>query len=305
MAKFKNSAARFIEKTSNVVLLSPYALLFSLFIVIPVAVAIGLSFTFYNTVQPPHFVGLRNYISLLTTDTVFMQFVLPRTILFGIIAGVGGYVLSFFMAWSVAQLTKIPRAIIAIILYSPSLTGAVMMQNIWVVIFSGNQRGWLNYFLLRWDFIESPINRLQSPDYLFPIMIVITLWNSMGIGFLGMLAGILNADMELYEAAYIDGVKNRFQEIIYVTIPCARPQMLFGAIMSIVGTIQASNIGVALTGYNPTPGNAGQLIISHIEDFGFRRFEMGYAAALSVVLLIVMRLISVGAYKLFGDAEVD
>jgi multiple sugar transport system permease protein len=145
----------------------------------------------------------------------------------------------------------------------------------------------------------------QNKTAMMPIMIIVTIWGSMGVGFLAILAGILNGNMELYEAAYIDGVRNRFQEIIYVTIPSARPQMLFGAVMAIVGTIQASNVGALLSGYNPTPSNAGQLIITHIEDFGFKRFEMGYAAALSVVLLIVMRLVTVGAQKLFSDAEGD
>ena len=294
---------RVLEKYSGAVLLAPYGLLFIIFIVIPIAVAMGLSFTFYNTIQPPRFIGINNYVNLLTVDTAFMQYVLPKTILFGLVAGVGGYVLSFFLAWSISQLPSAPRTVLAIIIYSPSMTGAIMLQNVWQVVFNGDRSGYLNYILMQLNIIESPVVWLQSETALMPIMIIVTLWSSMGVGFLAILAGILNGNPELYEAAYIDGVKNRFQEILYVTIPSARPQMLFGAVMSIVATVNASNIGVALTGYNPTPNNAGQLIISHIEDFGFRRFEMGYAAALSVVLLIFMRFITVGANKLFGDKE--
>jgi len=299
----KSGLMSFFEKHSNKVLLFPYFVLFVLFIVIPVSVAIGLSFTYFNTVEMPHFVGLTNYINLLTNDETFMQYVLPKTIIFSIMAGFGGYFLSFFMAWSIAQLPKLPRTILAIIIYSPSLTGGVMITNIWAVFFNGDKAGWLNYILLELNIIDKPIMWMQSSNTLLTVMIIVTLWSSMGVGFLAILSGILNGNQELYEAAYIDGVKNRFQEIIYVTIPSARPQMLFGAIMSMVGTIQASNIGTALSGRNPTPNNAGQLIISHIEDYGFIRYEMGYAAALSVVLLVGMRLIAVGSEKLFGDKE--
>jgi multiple sugar transport system permease protein len=301
----KSKIKNFLEKSSTAVLLSPYAILFSLFIIIPVAVAMGMSFTYYNTIEPPRFIGLKNYTTMLPTDPVFMQFVLPKTVLFGLIAGVGGYILSFFMAWTIAQLPRGPRTVMAVILYSPSLTGGAMMHNIWQVFFNGDMRGWLNYILMQLNIIDGPILWFQDKTAMMPIMILVTIWGSMGVGFLAILAGILNGNMELYEAAYIDGVKNRFQEIIYVTIPSARPQMLFGAVMAIVGTIQASNVGAALSGYNPTPSNAGQLIITHIEDYGFRRFEMGYAAALSVVLLIVMRLVTVGASKIFTDAEGD
>jgi len=292
-----------LEKHSNKVLLFPYVSLFTLFILIPVSVAIGLSFTYFNTVQMPKFIGLTNYINLLTNDETFMQYVLPKTISFSILAGFGGYFLSFFMAWSIAQLPKLPRTVLAIIIYSPSLTGGVMLSNVWSVFFNGDKSGYLNAFLLQFNFIDAPVMWLQNENTLMPVMILVTLWSSMGVGFLALLSGILNGNQELYEAAYIDGVKNRFQEIIYVTIPSARPQMLFGAIMSLVGTINAGNIGTALTGRNPTPNNAGQLIITHIDDFGFIRYEMGYAAALSVVLLIGMRLIAIGSEKLFGDRD--
>jgi multiple sugar transport system permease protein len=295
-------ARRFFEKHSTAVLMFPYSLLFAMFVIIPISVAIGLSFTYYNTVQPPRFVGLSNYIALFTNDPVFMRNVLPQTILFSLVVGVGGYALSFFMAWSIAQLPKLPRTALAIIIYSPSLTGGVMLQNVWSVFFNGDKSGWLNYILLELGVIEKPVLWLQSTKTLLAVMIAVSLWSSMGVGFLAILAGILNGNAELYEAAYLDGVRNRWQEIVYVTIPQARPQMLFGAIMSIVGTIQSSNIGVALFGKNPTPENAGQLIISHIEDYGFLRFEMGYAAAVSVVLLVAMRFVSVGAERLFGDS---
>jgi multiple sugar transport system permease protein len=294
---------KFLEKHSNGVLLSPYVLLFTLFIIIPVLAAVVLSFTYFNTIEFPSFIGITNYISLLMNDKVFMQKVIPNTIVYAIIVGIGGYILSFFLAWSLSQLTKLPRTILAIIIYSPSMTGGILLSTVWGVIFNGDKSGYLNYFLLQMGLIDKPVLWLQSDKYLLTIMIIVTLWSSMGIGFLAILAGIMNLNEELYEAAYIDGVKNRFQEIIYVTIPSAKPQMLFGAVMAIVNTFTSSGVGVALSGTNPTPNYAGQLIVTHIEDYGFIRYEMGYAAAVSVILLIIIRLASVGANKLFGSSD--
>ncbi|WP_129691676.1 carbohydrate ABC transporter permease [Gottfriedia acidiceleris] len=285
------------------VFLGPYILLFLIFIIVPVLIAIGLSFTYFNSIEFPKFIGLKNYVSLLTQDAVFMQNVVPNTLKFSLLVGPGGYILSFLMAWMLAQIPHKPRTVLALILYSPSMTAGVAMTVLWTVIFSGDASGYLNGLLLNLNLITEPIQWLQSPEYLMTIMIIVTLWTSMGVGFLAMLSGILNINPEIYEAGYIDGIKNRFQEIIYITIPSMKPQMLFGAVMAVVNTFQAGAIGVALSGTNPTPQNAGQLMVNHIDDYGFIRYEMGYAAAISVVLLLVVYLFSKVARKLFEEKD--
>jgi multiple sugar transport system permease protein len=289
------------EKVSVSILIAPYFLLFLFFIALPVISAVVLSFTYFNTMNTPQFIALSNYIYLFTNDTVFMQYVLPNTIVYAVFVGGIGYILAFFLAWSLSQITRVPRTIMAIIIYSPSMTGGVLLSTVWKVIFNGERNGYLNYIMIRFGIIDQPVQWLQSSKYLMPIMIIVSLWSSMGVGFLAILAGILNVDHEQYEAAYIDGVSNRFQEIFYVTIPNAKPQMLFGAVMAVVNTFQSSGVGVALSGSNPTPNYSGQLIVTHIEDFGFIRYEMGYAAAISVVLLVGVRLLSSGANRLFGE----
>ncbi len=294
---------KFLNKHSVPILLFPYAVLFILFIIIPTIAAIGLSFTDFNTIQMPNFVGLKNYISLFTNDSVFMQKVLPNTIVYAIFTGIGGYVLSFILAWMLAQMTRPVRTVLTIIIYAPSMTGGVMLSTIWTVIFNGDKSGYLNALMLKLGLIDQPVAWAQSDKYLLSIMIIVTLWSSMGIGFLAMLSGITNGNTELYEAGYIDGIKNRFQEIIYITIPLAKPQMLFGAIMAIVNTFQAGGVGTALSGSNPTPNYAGQLIGTHIEDYGFLRYEMGYSAAISVVMLIFVYAMSEGAKKLFSSDD--
>lgn len=283
--------------------LSMYALLFIIFIVVPVLVAFLLSLSFFDTIQFPTFLGLKNYIALLTQDDVFMKYVLPNTIKFSILVGPGGYVIAFMLAWVLSQLPRLPRTILALILYSPSMVSGVAMAVVWQTLFSGDQTGYLNSFLLGLRVIQEPIQWLQSPHYLMTIMIIVTLWSSMGVGFLAMLAGILEVNPELYEAGAIDGINNRFQEIIYITIPSMKPQMLFGAVMAIVSTFQAGAIGVQLSGSNPTPQYAGQLIVNHIEDYGFFRYEMGYAAAVSVVLLLMVLAFTRLANRLFASEE--
>lgn len=296
-------SGRWIDRHSSFVLLAPYAFVFCLFIIIPVGAAILLSFTHFNSISSPTFAGFTNYITLLTNDSVFMQKVLPNTIIFSIFVGVGGYILAFFAAWSLSQLPKVPRTIMTVILYSPSVTAGVLMSTIWKSIFNGDKRGLLNYLLLKLDVIDSPIQWLQSEEYLLPIMILVGLWSSMGIGFLSILSGILNVNPELYEAARMDGVKNRFQEIIYITIPSIKPQMLFGAVMAIVNTFKDGGSGVLLSGSNPTPGYAGQLIANHIDDYGFLRHEMGYASAISTALLLLIYVLSKVVGKIFSSKD--
>ncbi|WP_423188868.1 carbohydrate ABC transporter permease [Alkalibacterium sp. f15] len=281
--------------------LAPYFLMFFVFIIVPVIMAMFLSFTNFDSIQFPTFAGLSNYVNLLTQDEVFMQYVLPNTLRFSLIVGPGGYALSFIVAWMLAQISHRPRTILALIMYSPSMTAGVAMSVLWTIIFSGDANGYLNSWLIRFNFVTEPIQFLQSPEHLMMIMIVVSLWSSMGVGFLAMLSGILNVNQEVYEAAYLDGLSSRFQEIIYITIPSMKPQMLFGAVMAVVGAFQGGAIGVALSGSNPTPQNAGQLMVNHIDDYGFIRYEMGYAAAISVLLLLLIYSFSKVATKLFGE----
>ncbi len=281
--------------------LMPYGVLFTAFIFVPVVMAILLSFTNYDAVRAPGFVGLVNYIDLLTRDAIFMQYVLPNTVTFALIVGPVGYGLSFLLAWCLSQLQKAPRTVLALLIYSPSMTGGVAMSVVWRIIFSGDQRGYLNALLIGLNVISEPISFLQDKSFLMPIMILVALWSSMGVGFLAMLAGMMNIDETMYEAAAIDGVRTRAQEAFYITVPLMKPQMLFGAVMAVVNTFQMGAIGVALSGANPTPQYAGQVIVNLIEDYGFIRYEMGYASAASVVLLLVVYSISRMSRRMFRE----
>lgn len=310
--KIKNGYFNTVDKFSmwmdkgnrtTILFLTPYVLLFSVFIVLPIIIAICLSFTYYNGISKANFVGFDNYIYIFTQDSVFMKKILPNTLIFAIIVGPGGYLLSFVLAWILAQVPKKLRTVLALIIYSPSMTSGIAMAVLWKTIFSGDEQGYLNSLLLRMNMITEPIQWLQSPEYLMPIMIIVTLWSSMGIGFLAMLSGMLGVNKELYEAGYIDGIKNRYQEVVHITIPSMKNQMLFGAVMSIVGAFSAGSIGVQLSGANPTPQNAGQLLVNHIEDYGVLRKEIGMSAAYSVILLIIVYVFSKLFTRLFRERD--
>lgn len=296
MNKFKRSGASYL-------FILPYAIIFGVFVVLLLAISFLLSFTYFDSIHFPTFAGLKNYIVLFTQDVDFMQHALPNAIKYALIVGPGGYLLAFTLAWILAQLPRRFRNVAAIILYSPSLTGAVLISVVWRSFFSGDNRGILNFYLLELGLINKPVQWLQSPNMIFWIMVIVGLWTSMGIGFLAMLSGILNINRELYEAAYVDGLKNRFQEIVYITIPQMRPQMMFGAVMAIVNTFNASGLAIALTASNPPPEYAGWLITDHMNDFAFARWEMGYASAISVVLLMMVLCFYFLANRFFGGKK--
>lgn len=289
------------KKQSECILLflMPYLTLFCMFILLPILLAVAMSFTYYDGVSTIRFAGVSNYIALFSQDRVLMEKVLPNTLWIAMICGPISLVLQFVLAWMLAHIPKGSRTVLSLIFYSPSMTSGITMAAIWKVLFSGDRLGYLNALLLDWGVIEEPIQFLQSPVYILPLVVLVTLWSSMGVGFLSIMAGIVNNDQEIYEAAYVDGIKNSFQEMVYITIPSMKPAMLFATVMAIVNTFSVGQVAVDLTGSNPTPQYAGQTFVTHISDYGFSQYEMGYAAALSVTLILIIFAVSRIANKLF------
>lgn len=263
--------------------LAPFVILFTIFTVAPVLTAIGLSFTDYNMMQTPHIVGLNNYKLLFLDDEVF-RIALGNTFKFAIITGPVGYLLSFFAAWVINQL-KAKRAF-ALAFYAPSITSGIAMSQVWMVLFSSDRVGYLNHWLLSIGIIDEPILWNTDPKYIMFVVMFISLWMSMGTGFLVFLAGLQNVPRSYYEAAAIDGVKNKFQELFYVTLPMMKPQLLFGAINAIVGGFGVFDIAVGVAGM-PSPNYAAHTIVAHLYDYAFIRFQMGYASAVAVVLFVI------------------
>ncbi|UVI32948.1 carbohydrate ABC transporter permease [Paenibacillus spongiae] len=280
--------------------IAPFLICFAIFILLPVLMAGLLSVTSFNGFSFPRFIGFNNYISLVTQDFVFMKHALPNTFKFALLVGPGGYMLSFIFAWLITRLPKQIRDVYTLAFYTPSLAGGIALAVVWAAAFSGDKVGYVNNLLLRLGIIDSPQLWLADPKYLMTIMIIVSLWTSFSVGFLAMLAGLQTVNPELYEAGKIDGIKNSLQEVFYITVPSMKPQMLFSAVMTIVGTLKAGAISTQLTGAVITPSYAGHLFINHIDDYAFIRFELGYASSLCVVLLIVSYAVMKLCYRLFA-----
>ena len=264
--------------------LAPYAVLFFAFYILPIINSIYYSFTYYNILEPPRFVGLQNYINLILQDQVFLTAV-KNTFVIAVITGPIGYMLSFLFAWFINELPRWLRTLAVVVFYAPSIAANAFV--IFLIIFRGDVYGYLNSFLMQFGFISAPILWLTDPRYIMPVLIVVILWMSMGTGFLSFVAGLQGVDKQLYEAGYVDGIKNRWQELYYITLPSMRPMLLFGAVMSITQAFNVCDVPRALAGY-PSTDYAARTIVTHLFDYGFSRFEMGYASAIATILFLVM-----------------
>ena len=262
----------------------PYVLLFFVFTVVPVLISVALSFTYYNVMNTPSFVGLGNYIQLLLDDSLFIL-ALKNTLILSVITGPLGFILSLLLAWLVNEFGNRLRPVLTLLFYAPVLSGGAFM--IWQIIYSGDSFGYLNGILLRLGMIDSPIQWLTDTKYMMFAAVLVILWMSFGAGFLSFIAGFKNVDPHLYEAAAVDGLKNRYQELWYITLPSMRPQLMFGAVMSITGSFGMGDVITNLFGF-PSTNYALHTLVHHLQDYGNMRFEMGYASAVAVILFLLM-----------------
>ena len=265
-------------------LLAPFFLLFTVFTLIPVLISIPISFTEFNMVQMPHWVGWDNFARLFVDDDVFLIAV-KNTIIFAFLTGPISYFACLFFAWLINDLSRGLRTVMTFVFYAPSLCGNVYF--IWQFIFSGDSYGLINGLLMKLGVINDPILWLKSTSTALTVVIIVQLWLSLGAGFLSFIAGLQGIDTSLYEAGAIDGIRNRFQELLYITLPSMGPPLLFGAVMQIGSSFAAGGVAVALTGF-PSTENVTTTIVTHAMDYGTIRYEMGYAAAISLVLFVVM-----------------
>lgn len=266
------------------VYMAPYGIIFFAFTVLPVLASIVLSFTYYNILEAPTFIGLDNYRSLLATDDVFIT-ALKNTLMIAVITGPVGYLMSIMFAWFINELSPKVRAVMVTIMYAPSISGGA--YAIWKLMFSNDSYGWANSLLLSIGIISEPIQFLTDVNWMIWIAIIITIWMSLGTGFLSNVAGFRTIDRSQYEAGYVEGIRNRWQELWFITLPSMRPQLMFSAVMSITQAFTVGDVTTQLFGI-PSTDYAAHTILNHITDYGTTRFEMGYACAIATVLFAMM-----------------
>jgi multiple sugar transport system permease protein len=264
--------------------LAPYAIVFILFYVAPLVISVYYSFTYFNVLQPPQFIGLRNYINLLLGDEVFL-IALKNTFLMAAITGPIGYIAAFLFAWFINELPRYIRAFVTLVFYAPSISGGAYM--IWALIFSGDAYGYINGALMNLGILDQPVLWLTNPKYMLPVMLVVILWMSLGAGFLAFIAGLSTIDPTLYEAGLVDGITNRWQELWYITLPNMKGMLMFGAVMAITQSFGVADVTIVLAGF-PSTDYAVHTVVNHLIDYGSIRFEMGYASAIATILFFTM-----------------
>ena len=270
----------------NYALMGPFLALFFLFTLLPVLISIVYSFTYFDIFSSPRFVFGDNYIRMFLDDDVFL-IALRNTILFALLTGPIGYFLSFFVAWLISDFGRSTRAILTTLFYAPTLSGQA--YTVWLFMFSSDPYGIINGYLMRLGIIKEPVGWLTDPTYVFGVVVFVQLWLSLGTSFLAFMAGLKGIDRSLYEAALVDGIHNRFQEVWYITLPGMKPQLIFGAVMQLISSFSVSDISIRLAGF-PSVQYSAETIVTHIMDYGLIRYEMGYACSLAVVLFLIMTL---------------
>ncbi len=281
------------------VFLLPFLLIFSVFVIAPVFMSIYYSFTYYNILQPPQFVGWQNYQNLFVGDDVFLT-ALKNTFLLAVITGPVGYIASLLTAWCINELSAPLRAVMVTVMYAPSICGGAYM--IWKVLFSGDAYGYLNGILMSLGLIYEPVQWLTDTNYMLGVSMVVMLWMSLGSGFLSFVAGFQTIDKSMYEAGYVEGIRNRWQELWFITLPMMKPQLLFGAINALVNSFGVFDVAVSVAGM-PSPNYAAHTIVAHLYDYAFIRFQMGYASAVAMVLFLITFVIGRGFMKLLSSDD--
>lgn len=272
------------EQLPSYIMLAPFFIFFLLFLVLPILSSMVLSFTNFDMINSPSFAGLGNYLRMFLDDDMF-PVVFKNTLLFAIICGPAGFLLSFVLAWFINEFSPIVRTLLSFMFYAPALVGNAYF--IWTVAFSSDSYGYFNSALLSLGLITEPVTWLSTAEYIKPIVIAVQLWSSMGVSFLSNISGLQNVNQELYEAGSIDGIRNRWQELWYITLPTMKHMLLFSAVMQISSAFSISAIAIQLAGF-PSVGYAADTIVSHMQDLGTVRYELGYASAVAVVLFLMM-----------------
>lgn len=265
-------------------MIAPFFILFITFTVFPVILSMFLSLTEFNMLQMPKWVGFENYIRLFLDDDIFIV-ACKNTLIFAAVTGPVSYILSFLVAWFLNELPPKIRAVVTLIFYAPSISGSVYM--VWKILFSSDSYGWVNAMLMNLGLISAPILWFDNANYVMPLCIVVALWTSLGTAFLSFIAGLQTVDRSLYEAAAVDGIKNRWQELWFITLPKMRPQLMFGAVLAVTQSFGFGAIVTALAGF-PSVDYAAWTIMHHLDDYGGQRYEVGYSSAIAVILFVIM-----------------
>lgn len=276
-------------------MLMPFMVLFVIFTVVPVVMSVPVSFTDFNMIQPPKFIGISNYTALFLSDKIFMKSI-RITLIFAFFTGIVSYIMCFIVAWLIDSMPRKTGNFFTVIFYIPSMAN---VYSVWRVIFSGDMNGYINSLLISIGVITSPIQWLTDGRYVLFTAIIVQMWLSLGAGFLAIRAGLRGIDRSMYEAGAVEGIRNKFQELIYITIPSMKPHLMFAGVMQIVSSFTAGTVIQNIVGFPSTDYNS-HTVMTHAYDYGWVRYEMGYASAICMILFLVMYFVNRLVKKFLG-----
>jgi putative chitobiose transport system permease protein len=273
-------------KATPYLFLVPALALLGIFVIYPIIAVVYYSFTDYNIVRPPVFVGLDNYEKLLSDSTFWLA--LTHSIVYLIVTPI-------LIVMSIALAIVVNRQLRGIHIYRalyfvPAVSGSIAIGLSWRWLFERN--GFINSSLEALGIISQPIQWLSTPSLTLPIAMLLTIWAGFGYYAVIFLAGLQNIPEELYDAAMIDGATN-FQKHRYVSIPGLRPQIVFVFVISSLAALKVFDEVYVLT--NQTGGilNSGVTMVFFLWKQAFVLSHAGYASAIAIALLAITLVFSI------------
>lgn len=269
------------QKVSYLFIALP-ALLFFVFQLAPVFISFFWSFTRYDVVHAPRFIGLANYKSILFNDPLFWKAVF-NTMVYVIGVVPIGICLSLILAVAIDQKIKF-KNFFKSVFFLPTVTAIVAVSVIWKWLYAGEKYGLLNYAIMKLGF--HPIDWLSSPGWTLPSIMIMSVWAGVGYNMILFLAGLQTIPHVMYEAAEIDGA-GFWKKFFHITLPLLKPTIVFVSMMSFIFSFQVFEQVYIMTGAQGGIGgvlNSALTIVAYLYDKGFQKFQMGYASALAYII---------------------
>jgi putative chitobiose transport system permease protein len=267
--------------------LTPALLVILVFVVYPMVAVIFYSFTSYDIITPPKWIGLKNFQDLIVDSNFWLA--LRNSLVYLIVTPVL-IVLSIILAIIVNR--KLPGInLFRGLYYIPAISGSIAVGIIWRWIFDA-QGGMLNGVLIWLGVLKEPVQWLATPSLTIPIAMLLTIWMGMGYYMMIFLAGLQNIPEELYDAALIDGC-NSWQKHFYVTLPGLRPQVTMVLVVSSLAAMEVFNEIYVLFGQLGGIMNSGFTMVFYMWYKAFRLQHAGYASAIAIALLVITMAFSI------------
>ncbi len=265
------------------VFIAPALVLFAIFIFLPLFASLYLSFTRYDVIHPPTWVGLANFMTLLFRDSRFWKAFRNTALYVSVVVPVG-ISIALVLAAALEELAH-GKQLFKVLYFIPTVTSVVAIAAVWKWLFAGEKFGLINYVLIQMGL--EPIDWLLSPQWVLPAIMIMSIWAGLGYNMVFFSAGISTIPQTLYEAAKVDGA-SWWQRFWHVTVPMLRPTLVFVVVMGVISSFQVFDQVYILTG-GTGEGIGGVLdsgltMVSYLYDQGFVKFRMGYASAIAYLI---------------------